>query len=202
MRKYKLYTPYKMESMSEKEIRKAYSELRKVANKRLANMRKHNIGMRAREGFVFPTLKEIEESSKYTVESALADVSSWLRSDRTTVKGEKKAVAEFRNVIGAKYPELVKDLDSTYMTMEFLDYMREKYTAKLYDSGDVLDVLQKAQYLNIGLDKLKENIKLFYDHKAQFEKIKNPKRKGYTPVAVDRLIAKYEKEYIVEDLQY
>ena len=195
-RKYKLYTPYQMEKMTEKAIRKAYSALRSVANKRLERMRKLNIGMRAREGFRFPTIQQIEESSKWTVSSALADVSRWLRSDRTTVKGEKQAVAKFQTVISnLGYPELVKDLDTTYQTMEYLDYMRDQYTANLYSSNDVLDIVEQAELLNVSKEVLDENIKLFYDHKEEFLNIKGSKHKGYTPTEVYKMIGKYSRNY-------
>ena len=158
-------------------------------------MQAQNIGIRAREGFRFPTIASIEASSKDTVSAALADVSMWLRSDRTTIKGERKAVAQFQETIRKmKYPDLVKDLDTTYETMKYLDDLREQYSDKIYDSGDVLDVLQQAQYLNIPQNVLEKNINAFYEKRKKFLKIRVPKTAGYTPVAVSRIIAEYIEE--------
>lgn len=191
----KLYSPYQIHKMADREINKAYSQLRSIANKRLERQQALNIGMRAREGFRFPTIANIEASSKDTVSAALADVSMWLRSDHTTIKGERKAVAQFQETIRKmKYPDLVKDLDTTYETMKYLDDLRVQYSDKIYDSGDVLDVLQKAQYLNIPQNVLEKNINAFYEKRKKFLKIKAPKTKGYTPVAVSRLIAEYIEE--------
>ena len=190
----KLYSPWQIHKLSDGEINKAYSELRSIANKRLQRQQAQNIGIRARKGFRFPTIADINASSKDTVEAALADVSAFLRSDRTTIKGEKKAVSAFRDRIAELgYPDLVSDLDITYETMEFLDDLREQYSDKIYDSGDVLDVLQHAQKLNIDKALLEKHINTFYEHQKQFLKIKIPKRRGYTPVAVGRMIDKYSK---------
>ena len=190
----KLYSPWQIHKLSDSAINKAYSELRSIANKRLQRQQAQNIGIRARTGFRFPTIADINASSKDTVAGALADVSAFLRSDRTTIKGEKKAISEFRERISSMgYSDLVKDLDSTYETMKYLDQLREEYSDQLYDSGDVLEVLQQAQKLNIDKELLERNINKFYEHQKEFLKIKVPKRKGYTPVAVQRLIDKYNE---------
>ena len=110
--KSKLYTPYQIEKMSDAAINKAYSQLRSIANKRLQRMQAQDIGKRAREGFRFPTIKEVQESSKWSMESQLADVSRFLRSERTTVSGEKKFLNEFVEQMQEKgYGDLVKSYD-------------------------------------------------------------------------------------------
>lgn len=191
----KLYSPYQIHKMSDRDINKAYSTLRSIANKRLQRMQAQNIGVRAREGFRFPTIAAINESSKDTVAAALADVSAWLRSDRTTIKGEKKAVAQFQSVISEMgYPDLVSDLDKTYQTMKYLEKLREDFSDKVYDSGDALDVIQHAERLNISKEILDANITTFVEHSRKFLKIKAPKKAGYTPVAVQRMIDKYTKK--------
>ena len=187
----KLYSPYQIHKMTDREINKAYSQLRSIANKRLQRQQAQGIGMRARTGFRFAKIADIMSSSKDTVAAALADVSMFLRSERTTIKGEKAAIQQFQSVIGKNYPELVKDLDTTYRTMEYLDKLREEYSDKVYDSGDVLDVLQQAENLNISEQVLQQNISIFFENKDKFLKIKTPKRAGYTPVAVQKMINKF-----------
>ena len=191
----KLYSPWQIHKLSDGEINRAYSELRSIANKRIQRQQAQNIGIRARTGFRFPTIADINASSKDTVAGALADVSAFLRSDRTTIKGEKKAVAEFRNKIAdLGYPDLVKDLDITYETMSYLDKLRDEYSDKVFDSGDVLDVVERAQKLNIDADLLEKNIKKFMDHQKEFMRIRIPKTKGFTPIAVQRMITKYTEK--------
>ena len=187
----KLYSPYQIHKMSDRDINKAYSQLRSIANKRLQRQQAQGIGLRARTGFRFAKIADIMASSKDTVAAALADVSMFLRSERTTIKGEKAAIQQFQSVIGKNYPELVKDIDTTYRTMEYLDMLREEYSDKVYDSGDVLDVLQQAENLNISEQVLQQNISIFFENKDKFLKIKTPKRVGYTPVAVQKMINKF-----------
>lgn len=188
----KLYSPWQIHKLSDGEINRAYSELRSIANKRLQRQQAQNIGIRAREGFRFPTIADINASSKDTVAAALADVSAFLRSDRTTIKGEKKAISEFRNRIADMgYPDLVSDLDSTYETMGYLDQLREEYSNKVYDSGDVLDILQHAQALNINKALLERKIEVFYEHQKEFLNI--PAGRGYTYASVLSMVKRYSK---------
>lgn len=184
--KSKLYTPYQIEKMSDAAINKAYSQLRSIANKRLQRMQAQDIGKRAREGFRFPTIKEVQESSKWSMESQLADVSRFLRSERTTVSGEKKFLNEFVEQMQEKgYGDLVKSYDDIYNTIEFMDQMREQYSDKVFDSGDALDAYQHAQALGIPKEKIKDNIELFISHVDEFTNIQ-PNRNG-KPIGQKRL---------------
>lgn len=184
--KSKLYTPYQIEKMSDAAINKAYSQLRSVANKRLQRMEAQNIGRRAREGFRFPTIKDIEQSSKWSMESQLADVSRFLRSDRTTVTGEKKFLNEFQQQMQEKgYGDLVETVDDIYHTIDFMEQMREQYSDKVFDSGDALDAYQHAQALGIPKEKIKDNIEIFISHVDEFTNIQ-PNRNG-KPIGQKRL---------------
>ena len=158
----KLYTPYQMSRMSEKEIRAAYSELRSVANKRLGRLEAQGLNMTARTGYRFPTIRSIEESSRATIASELADVSKFLKDERTTVRGEKKFLNDFQEMMIDKgYGDLVETPDEIYKTIEFLEELREIHKDKILPSGDTLDALQEAERLNISKDKLIENIDIF-----------------------------------------
>lgn len=162
---YKLYTPYQMSGMKDSEIRKAYSELRSIANKRLGRLEKQGLGMTARTGFKFPKIAEIESSSKMTVASQLADVSKFLRDPRTTVSGEKAFLADFKEMMTEKgYGDLVDSSDQIYKTIEFLEDIRETHSNKILPSGDALDAMQHAQRLKIPMDKFKDNIDMFVQH--------------------------------------
>ena len=140
-KKYDIYTPYKMESMSEAQIRAEYSKLRSVANKRLQRLDSAGIGMRALSGYRFPTIAQIESSSKSTVASELANVSRWLGDYRSTLTGERQFLEEFRSMMRTKndgmYASLVETVQGTYELIGLLDDLREKYKNDLlrYRSG-------------------------------------------------------------------
>jgi len=176
----KLFFPNEISSMSESEIRKAYSELRSIANKRLGRLQEQNLNLTARSGFKFPTLKEIGKSNRMTASSQLADVSRFLRDPRTTVTGEKSFLADFRESMQDKgYGDLVSTLEDTYKTISLMEEAREKYKDSLLPSGDVLDVLQEAERLRIPNNKLMENIDIFVTHLDDLEKVK-PTKGGRT----------------------
>ena len=191
----KLYTPYQMSRMCDKEIRAAYSELRSVANKRLNRLEAQGLNMTARTGYRFPTIKSIEESSRATVASELADVSKFLRDERTTVRGEKKFLNDFQEMMTDKgYADLVETPDEIYRTIQFLEDLREVYQDKLYSSGDLLDVLSEADRLNISEDKLKENIDMFVSHLDELKNLKPSKdRAAFSSRRMNNLIRKWTK---------
>ena len=178
--KRKLYSPYQISNMSESAIRKAYSELRSIANKRLARLENRGLGMTARTGYKFPTIRNIEESSKATIASELADVSKFLRDPRTTVSGEKQFLNNFREMMTEKgYSDLVDTPDDIYKTLQFMEEIRDTNNNRLLPSGDVLDVLQHAERLKIPTEKLKDNIDLFVQHLDDLEDVK-PTKGGRT----------------------
>lgn len=174
--KSKLYSPYQISNMSDSAIRKAYSQLRSVANKRLARLEKQGLGMTARTGYKFPTIKNIEESSKATIASELADVSKFLRDPRTTVTGEKEFLRNFKEMMTEKgYQDLVETPGEIYKTLEFMEEIRETNNDKVLPSGDALDALQQAERLKIPIEKVKENIEIFVQHLDELEDVKPTK---------------------------
>ena len=191
MRKFKTYTPTAISKMSERDIRKAYSELRSVANKRIQRMEKAGLGMRINQKFA--TIQQIKESSKWNVESQLAEVSRFLKSERTTVSGEKRFISDFKeNMTNRGYGDLVKTTEDVYNMIDFMENMREQYGDKLFDSGDALDVMQEAQRLNIPLEKIQQNYEVFASNISELESMPTPKsNKTMSALKVAKLIKKF-----------
>ena len=191
---YERFTPYKIKKMTESEIRKEYSKLRSVANKRLTRMQKLNIGMKAREGFRFPTIKEID-SSIYSVGSMLADVSKWISDYRSSVTGEKQFLNDFQEMFTEKgYDDLVETPEQIYTTIKFLESIREDYNDQLLPSGDALDALQQAERLKIPHEILLENIDLFVSHLDDLENVQPTKGgRKFSTRRLNALIKKWEK---------
>ena len=203
-KKYDVYTPYNMGSMTEKQIREEYSRLRSVANKRLQRLQESGIGMRALKGYKFPTISQIESSSKSTVSSELASVSRWLSDYRSTITGERQFLEEFRSMIRSKndgmYASLVETIQGTYDLIDLLDDLREKHKNDLLKcragltDQDIYEALQQAQRLNIPVDALKKNIELFVANMDALEKVQ-PTKGGRTfgSNRINALIRKWTK---------
>ena len=176
MKKPKLFTPYQLASMTDAAIRKEYSKLRSIANKRLGRLQAQGLGKSARSGYRFPTIKDIESSSRATVASELADVSRFLRDPRTTVTGEKSFLENFKEMMSEKgYADLVETPDDVYKVLEFMEEIREENNNKVLPSGDALDALQQVQRLKIPMDRFKENIDLFVQHLDDLENVQPTK---------------------------
>ena len=170
-------------------LRKLYSEFRSIANKRIQRLNKS--GMRG--GSLFPTIQQITDTGKSSMASALADVQKFLKSSRTTVTGQKKFLKEFReNMIEKGYADLVETNEDVYQMIDYMEYLREQYSEKLFDSGDALDVLQQGQRLNIPADKLKENFDLFASNLDKMEKLRrSPGGKAFSQQRIDKLRKKW-----------
>ena len=203
-KKYDIYTPYKMESMTEAQIKAEYSKLRSVANKRLQRLDSAGIGMRALSGYRFPTIAQIQSSSKSTVASELANVSRWLGDYRSTITGERQFLEEFRSMMRSKndgmYASLVETVQGTYELIGLLDDLREKYKNDLlrYRSGltdkDIYDALQQAQRLNMPIDALKQNIELFVANMDALEKVQPTKGgRTFSSRRINSLVRKWTK---------
>lgn len=189
----KTYFPWQIERMSNAELRKEYSRLRSIANKRVIRLREQELGRYVTK---FPTLAEIQSNKKVSLSSMLADVSYFLRSERTTVSGEKRFIRDFAEKMRHDgYGDLVKSLADIYNLIDFMEDMREDYSDKVFDSGDALDVLQQAQRLNIPFDKIAEKYEDFATHLEELEKIKPSKKGvGLTQEEIDELIDKWSDD--------
>lgn len=189
----KTYFPWQIERMSNAELRKEYSRLRSIANKRVIRLREQELGRYVTK---FPTLAEIQSSNKVSVSSQLAEVSSFLRSERTTVSGEKRFLNDFAEKMRHDgYGDLVKSIEDIYNLIDFMEDMRETYSDKVFDSGDALDVLQQAQRLNIPYDKIAENYVAFATHLKELEKVKPSKSgRAFSQKRIDNLINKWSDD--------
>ena len=201
-KKYELYTPIKMESMTEAQIRAEYSRLRSVGNKRLQRLEAAGIGMRALKGYRFPTIAQIESSSKSTVASELSSLSRWLGNYRSTITGERQFLEEFRDMIRHKangqYASLVDTVKGTYDLIGLLDDLRERYKNDLlkYQFGltdtDIYDALQQAQRLNMPVEALKQHINLFVANMDALEKVQPTKGgRTFSSSRVNALVRKW-----------
>ena len=88
-----LYTPYALESWPDNQMRKEYTRLRDIAQKRIKRLSKDPISGTSDvyKEFAggFPTLKAMQGDRK-ALEQALADVARFVRSKGSTVGGARQ----------------------------------------------------------------------------------------------------------------
>lgn len=188
----KLYTPASISKMKPADINKEYSRLRSIANKRIARLEAQGLN---RDNVKFATIQQIKDSSKWDVGSQLAEVSRFLRSDRTTVSGTKKYLKDFQEQMQERgYGDLVDSVDKTWKMIDYMEALRERHSDKIFDSGDALDVLQEGERLKIPIDKLIEHYEDFATNLDQMEKLQ-PSRNGreFSQRRINNLISKWSK---------
>lgn len=107
-----LYTPYALESWPDREMRKEYTRLRDIAQKRIKRLSKDPISSMSDiyKEFAggFPTIKAMRGDRK-ALEQALADVARFVRAKGSTVGGAREEFAERMKVGGIDVPEVPED---------------------------------------------------------------------------------------------
>lgn len=185
-----LFTPSKISKMTPSEINKAYSRLRSIANKRIGRLEAQGLN---RGNGPFATIQQIKDSSKWDIGSQLAEVSRFLRSDRTTVSGTKRYMREFQEQMQVRgYGDLVSTPQGILNMIDYMEALRERHSDKIFDSGDALDVLQEGQRLKIPTEKMVEHYDEFATNLSKLEKIQ-PSKNGreFSQRRINNLIKKW-----------
>ena len=170
------YTPYDIEQMSSREVRKVYSELRKVAYMRQKRL-KQSFPESALAGtgkyWRFPMTKNLSDAG---VASALADVSLYLKNPLTTVRAQRKQLEElaedFAGKFGIDIPK--KDIPKFF---NFLDELRARYGAKMVDSERIAEVFEQMQRKNISSENIMKNFTFYMENLDEIKDLKIPNRK-------------------------
>ena len=180
-------TPLKIASMGMSEAKKAYSSLRSIANKRLARL--EGAGLGTYGSFRFAKISELSTGDLY---ANLADVSRFVNDSRTTVRGQRKYISNMIdnfNQMGYSYI----DESNVYDFIDYMDDLRSKYTDKLFDSGDAVDIYNEAQRLNIPSETLKKHFEYFEENLETMEDIAPVKKRGGKQVTFTDIKRKIER---------
>lgn len=170
------YTPLDIEQMSPREIRKAYSELRKIAKLRQLRLRAafpHSSFAKNKKWWKFPTTKSMKSTQK--VAEQLAEVSRYLTNKLTLVREQRKMLEElskgFVNMFKINIPK--KEIPHFF---EFLDELRSRYDAKMVDSLRVAELFQAMQQSNISEKNIYEEFSFYIEHLDTIKELKLKKR--------------------------
>ena len=180
----------------EKEVRKEYTRLRDISQKRLKRL--------AAAGYTetdvykknvthYPKLKDIKTKSELA--QRLSDLSRFVGSSQSTVKGikerEKKVLKTLRKN-GYKY---VNESNLSVFG-EFMEYYRDAMYDLEYDSGDAADLYTVVEKNKLDPEKVKEDFDFWLDNVEDAKKIRKAKRRtGKTSEVLEELVAKvYSKE--------
>lgn len=158
------YTPIQIEEMSPKEIRKTYSELRKVATlrqKRLKAAFPRSALTGTGKWWKFPTTKSMKSTQK--VAEALAEVSRFLTNPLSTVTAQKKQIQELHEEFAARFGiEVTKEEIPEFFN--FMDELRARYGAKMVDSKRTAELFREMQRKNISKENIMKNFGFFMEN--------------------------------------
>ena len=180
--------PVDVRNMSTKEMRSLYSNLRGVANKRIGRLAGSGMG----QGLdFFKTLKHIATGD---FPALLMDVVKFVASDKNTVRGRRKEYNDFVEMMNEKgYEGIVNNYEDFIKFTKYMDSLRERYSSKLFDSGNALDVFQQGQRLNISREKLIKHYDLFATNLDALEDVKPSKDgKEFSQARINTLIKKWK----------
>ena len=139
------YTPYMLHDWPLRDLRKEYTRLRDIAQKRIKRLRADPEGAQSKVLQIFPEgIPRISDmhGSRAQLESAMADLALFIRNPESTVSGVHKA-----NRARAKAAGLDEEQDAgTYMSIDdWMAYAKAQGLDTLYDSEEL-----RAYYFMAG----------------------------------------------------
>lgn len=169
------YMPAFSTAKPESELRKEYSRLRKIAQKRLARF----VGTEWEKSEVFkrnygkyPVLADIKSPTQFRYE--LAALARFINAETSSVSGLRHQ--------RAKTIEALRDMGYTFVNRknywkfgEFMDYYRTSKLNQIYDSEAALTVFQMTERFNIPERELLRNFESYLSKAEEIENMEVPR---------------------------
>lgn len=141
------YKYYNLDTHTESELRKEYSRLRAIANKRITRLEKAGFGespILERYGQGFATTGSIAKGDIASIKKALYEV-VWFSSDkRSTVSGERKAMQKELNTLHENNYNFVNEANY-YKFKRFMQNMRDNGLIDAYGSNRILEIFPEVE---------------------------------------------------------
>lgn len=191
------YTPSNLkaalENGNEKAVRKEYTRLRDIAQKRLKRLKA--AGYEDTEAYRkninhYPTLKEIKTKSELA--QRLSDLSRFIKSELSTVSGIKERERKTLESLSEHGFGFVNESN----LQDFGDFM-EQYRDQLldmeYDSGDAAEVYEIAVKHKLDPERVAENFELYLENLEVAKKLRRSKNDGNADKFEERIIKKVKQ---------
>lgn len=177
-----------------KEIKKEYSRLRDIAQKRLKRLKAAgytDLDVYQKNYKHYPLLKRIR--SKSELAQRLSDLSRFIIAQRSTVSGikaaQKKALKTFK--------ESGYDFINESNVEEFGQYM-EEYRDQLldyeYDSGEAADAFRVAEKQKVPPEEVQKDFEWWLENKEAVEKLKPTSKDEATLGTIKQRVTKAKKK--------
>ena len=164
------YTPYMLHDWPLRDLRKEYTRLRDIAQKRIKRLRADPEGAQSKVLQIFPEgIPRIGDmhGSRAQLESAMADLALFIRNPESTVSGVHTANRARARMLGMDEEQSA----STYMSIdEWMSYLRAQGILEMYDSDEARAYYYEAGGTNLSVEDLS---KWSYDRDFWLEKRRN-----------------------------
>lgn len=200
------YTPSNLKAMlenkKEPQVRKEYSRLRDIAQKRLKRL--EEAGFSETEVYKknishYPTLKEIKTKSELA--QRLSDLSRFIKSSQSTVQGIKERRQKVLESLSEHGYTFVNESNLN----EFGDFM-ESYRANMldmeYDSGDAAELYSVSIKHKIDPEDLKKDFEYYLDNLEELKKLRRSKKRTGSAKELKKALDKKIKEKRTKGRKY
>ena len=164
------YTPYMLHDWPLRDLRKEYTRLRDIAQKRIKRLRADPEGAQSKVLQIFPEgIPRISDmhGSRAQLESAMADLALFIRNPESTVSGVHAANRARARMLGMDEEQSA----STYMSIdEWMSYLRAQGILEMYSSDEARAYYYEAAGTNLSVEDLS---KWSYDRDFWLEKRRN-----------------------------
>lgn len=164
------YTPYMLHDWPLRDLRREYTRLRDIAQKRIKRLRADPEGAQSKVLQIFPEgIPRISDmhGSRAQLESAMADLALFIRNPESSVSGVHKANRARARMLGMDEEQSA----STYMSIdEWMSYLRAQGILEMYGSDEARAYYYEAGGTNLSVEDLS---KWSYDRDFWLEKRRN-----------------------------
>ena len=164
------YTPYMLHDWPLRDLRKEYTRLRDIAQKRIKRLRADPEGAQSQVLQIFPEgIPRISDmhGSRAQLESAMADLALFIRNPESTVSGVHTANRARARMRGMDEEQSA----STYMSIdEWMSYLRAQGILEMYSSDEARAYYYEAGGTHLSVEDLS---KWSYDRDFWLEKRRN-----------------------------
>lgn len=144
------YKYYNLDSRTESELRKEYSRLRAIANKRITRLGKSGFGespILERYGQGFAKTDSISKGDVASLKKALYEVTWFVTNARSTVSGERKAMLKEIKTLHKNGYDFVNE-SNYYKWKRFMQKMRDFSIIDAYGSDRVAEIFPQVEALD------------------------------------------------------
>ena len=190
------YTPSNLKAMLEgdkelsSQVRKEYTRLRDVAQKRLKRLKA--AGYEDTEGYKrnvahYPKLKDIQTKSELA--QRLSDLSRFIKSELSTVSGIKERERKTLESLSEHGYDFVNEGNLSDFG-DFMEQYRDQLLDMEYDSGDAAEVYQVAIKHKLDPEEVAQNFEFYLENLEVAKKLRRSKNDGDVQKFEKRILKK------------